>query len=422
HVGVPGQVLGGGVDDDVRAVLQRPAQQRRGERVVHDADQAQLARRAAQRGQVGHVAHRVGDRLQVDQPGLGPDGGAQLGRVVLGHVRDLDAEPRHQLVDHPGRAAVQGTLRDHVIAGPEQAEQRDVDGAHARAGGDRGGAALQPGDRLLQRADGRVGVAAVHERAVGPAHAVGHDGGCVEREAGGLVDGHGDRAAALDHGTRHVHRTSFGTIFRHVSKDVRKSGARSEPIPQNWPMNGANLDRLIDLLGRWASGRGPLYLLLAARLRSLIDDGVLPPGALLPPDRTLAARLAVGRGTVVAAYELLQQEGRVMRRQGSGTRVAEIHLPATRAADGVTANPLLMHILNPPDGVALLTCAAPDDPPPELTEAYEEAASRLTGIRDLGYEPAGQPDLREAVAAYYRRRGLPTTAEEIVVTTGAQQA
>jgi DNA-binding transcriptional MocR family regulator len=187
-------------------------------------------------------------------------------------------------------------------------------------------------------------------------------------------------------------------------------------------MNGANLDRLIDLLGRWASGRGPLYLLLAARLRSLIDDGVLPPGALLPPDRTLAARLAVGRGTVVAAYELLQQEGRVMRRQGSGTRVAEIHLPATRAADGVTANPLLMHILNPPDGVALLTCAAPDDPPPELTEAYEEAASRLTGIRDLGYEPAGQPDLREAVAAYYRRRGLPTTAEEIVVTTGAQQA
>ena len=66
-------------------------------------------------------------------------------------------------------------------------------------------------------------------------------------------------------------------------------------------MNEANADDVVDRLGRWASGRGPLYLLLAARLRALIDDGVLPPGLPLPPDRTLAGRLAVGRGTVVAA-------------------------------------------------------------------------------------------------------------------------
>ncbi|MGI5270580.1 PLP-dependent aminotransferase family protein [Nonomuraea sp. CA-218870] len=187
-------------------------------------------------------------------------------------------------------------------------------------------------------------------------------------------------------------------------------------------MNGANTDHLVDLLGRWASGRGPLYLLLAARLRALIDDGVLHPGEPLPPDRVLAGRLAVGRGTVVAAYELLQREGRVLRRQGSGTRVAELDLPGPRTADGMTTNPLLLHILHPPDGAMLLTCAAPDEPPPELAEAYEEAAGRLAGMRDLGYQPAGQPDLCEAVAAYYRRRGLPTTAQEIIVTTGAQQA
>ncbi|NUW31499.1 PLP-dependent aminotransferase family protein [Nonomuraea sp. SMC257] len=189
-------------------------------------------------------------------------------------------------------------------------------------------------------------------------------------------------------------------------------------------MNGANvsIDDLVDLLGRWASGRGPLYLLLAARFRALVDDGVLPPGTPLPPDRTLARRLAVGRGTVVAAYDLLQQEGRVTRRQGSGTRVAPLELPASRSADGVPANPLLLHILHPPDGVSLLTCAAPDRPPAVLAEAYEEAIGRLGHLRDLGYQPAGNPELREAVAAYYRGRGLPTTAEEILVTTGAQQA
>ncbi len=191
---------------------------------------------------------------------------------------------------------------------------------------------------------------------------------------------------------------------------------------QNWSMNGANLDDLVDLLGRWASGRGPLYLLLAARFRALIDDGVLPSGEPLPPDRVLATRLAVGRGTVVAAYDLLQQEGRVVRRQGSGTRVAPLNLPATRTADSVVANPLLLHILHPPDGVQLLTCAAPDEPPEAMVEAYQEAAARLSGTRDLGYQPAGNPVLREAVAAYYRDRGLPTTPQEILVTTGAQQA
>ncbi|GAA3697951.1 PLP-dependent aminotransferase family protein [Nonomuraea antimicrobica] len=187
-------------------------------------------------------------------------------------------------------------------------------------------------------------------------------------------------------------------------------------------MTEANFADVVDLLGRWASGRGPLYLLLAARLRALIDDGVLAPGEPLPPDRVLARRLAVGRGTVVAAYDLLQQEGRVVRRRGSGTRVAALDLPATRTADGVQANPLLLHILHPPDGVQLLTCAAPHDPPQVLFEAYAEAGERLAGVRQMGYQPAGDPALRAALAAYYTGRGVPTAPEEIMVTTGAQQA
>jgi DNA-binding transcriptional MocR family regulator len=35
-------------------------------------------------------------------------------------------------------------------------------------------------------------------------------------------------------------------------------------------------------------------VLLAARLRRLIDEGELPPGEPLPPDRALAAALAQG--------------------------------------------------------------------------------------------------------------------------------
>ncbi|WP_062443563.1 PLP-dependent aminotransferase family protein [Herbidospora daliensis] len=178
-------------------------------------------------------------------------------------------------------------------------------------------------------------------------------------------------------------------------------------------------DRLVGWLGRWASGRGPLYLLLAARLRGLIDDGLLAPGSPLPPDRVLARRLAVGRGTVVSAYELLQQEGRLVRRQGSGTRVAEAELPISRSS-GAGTNPLLLHVLDPPDGVTLLTCAAPVEPPPELVEAYREAATRLP--RDIGYHPAGLPEFRRAVARHFTRLGLPTEPGEILATNGGQQA
>ncbi|WP_061294784.1 PLP-dependent aminotransferase family protein [Herbidospora cretacea] len=178
-------------------------------------------------------------------------------------------------------------------------------------------------------------------------------------------------------------------------------------------------DRLVGWLGRWASGRGPLYLLLAARLRGLIDDGLLAPGSSLPPDRVLARRLAVGRGTVVSAYELLQQEGRLVRRQGSGTRVAEAELPVSRSS-GAGTNPLLLHVLDPPDGVTLLTCAAPVGPPPELVEAYREAATRLPG--DIGYHPAGLPEFRRAVARHFTRLGVPTEPGQILATNGGQQA
>ncbi|CAM5473444.1 aminotransferase-like domain-containing protein [Streptomyces narbonensis] len=178
------------------------------------------------------------------------------------------------------------------------------------------------------------------------------------------------------------------------------------------------IDALVARLGRWSAGRGPLYLLLAARLRRLIDEGALPPGTALPPDRRLAVALAVGRTTVVAAYDTLRQEGRLVRRQGSGTRVARAALAPEQPRVTETSNPLFLHLLESPDDVILLSCAAPAQPPPELAEAYR---SLVLPEADLGYHPAGLGALRAAVAARYEARGVPTGPERILVTTGAQQ-
>ncbi|MEU4743565.1 PLP-dependent aminotransferase family protein, partial [Actinosynnema sp. NPDC023658] len=184
-------------------------------------------------------------------------------------------------------------------------------------------------------------------------------------------------------------------------------------------MKPISVDDLAGRLGRWSAGRGSLYLLLAARLRELVDEGLLPAGTVLPPDRSLAAGLAVGRTTVIAAYDLLRQEGRLTRRRGSGTWVS----PGGRAAAvrEETANPMFVNLLEPPDGVLQFACAGPMTPPARLVEAYRRAGGGLTGV-DLGYHPSGHPALRAALATHYRALGVPTDARQILVTTGAQQA
>ncbi|MBF6329185.1 PLP-dependent aminotransferase family protein [Nocardia transvalensis] len=177
---------------------------------------------------------------------------------------------------------------------------------------------------------------------------------------------------------------------------------------------------LADRLGRWSAGRGPLYLLLAGRLRTLIEDGELAPGTVLPPDRALAKALAVGRSTVVAAYDLLSVEGRVVRRQGSGTRVAGAAASALR---DTTHSPAFLQLLEPDADVIALACAAPQTPPPEVVDAYRRVLPGLAAVDgDIGYRPTGLPLLRTAIAERYRMRGVPTDPEQILVTGGAQQA
>jgi DNA-binding transcriptional MocR family regulator len=179
---------------------------------------------------------------------------------------------------------------------------------------------------------------------------------------------------------------------------------------------------VVERLGRWSSGRGPLYVLLATRLRRLIDDGELPPGALLPADRALAGALAVGRTTVVAAYDLLRSEGRITRRQGSGTLVAGT--PRAGVVEDAPVDPIFLDSLEGrDDDVLFAICAAPGEPPPQVAEAYARIVPELSRItRDIGYYPYGHPLLRQALADRYTGRGVPTSPEQVMVTNGGQQA
>jgi GntR family transcriptional regulator len=67
--------------------------------------------------------------------------------------------------------------------------------------------------------------------------------------------------------------------------------------------------------------REPKYYVVKRHLLEII--GTLPPGSLVPTERLLTTELGTSRTTVRQALSELVGEGRLVRRQGSGTYVAE---------------------------------------------------------------------------------------------------
>ncbi|WP_026551682.1 PLP-dependent aminotransferase family protein [Arthrobacter sp. H20] len=162
------------------------------------------------------------------------------------------------------------------------------------------------------------------------------------------------------------------------------------------------------LLKDWRNGASA-YTALADRLRLLLLDGRIPVGARLPAERDLADRLGVSRTTVSSTYSRLRDAGYLTSVRGSGS-VAQ--LPR---AQGVLPDIGVGELLD------FSKAAMPASP--LLADAAARAAQDLlTYLGGSGYDPVGLPQLREAVAERYRRRGLPTQPDQILVTMGAQHA
>jgi GntR family transcriptional regulator len=68
---------------------------------------------------------------------------------------------------------------------------------------------------------------------------------------------------------------------------------------------------------------GALYQQIVDGIKREISEGRLPPGSPLPSFRALAEELLVSVITVKRAYEELERDGILYRRQGLGTFVAD---------------------------------------------------------------------------------------------------
>ena len=178
---------------------------------------------------------------------------------------------------------------------------------------------------------------------------------------------------------------------------------------------------------------------LHAQLRAAILDGRLRPGLRLPSTRRLAGAYAVSRNTAVAAYDLLLSEGYVVTRRGSGAYVATAlprHNEPKASDDGAARERRLAAYWRDP----LVPFAGPLMPAARYGFALglpdaalfpfaiwrrltSRALRNIAKVRAAYSQPSGQPELRESIARHVSfARAVACAADDIVVTSGAQQA
>jgi GntR family transcriptional regulator / MocR family aminotransferase len=192
-------------------------------------------------------------------------------------------------------------------------------------------------------------------------------------------------------------------------------------------------------------GKGPRYAQITRALRGMIQEGVLPFDARLPPTRELARDFGCSRNIVLLAYEQLVLEGYLVSRQGAGTFVA----PAWPRASGHTktaaanrapevarlsqrgrqsvevAEHARSVMARRYQGLRIDFMYGLCEPDPRVTVRLRSAFhAALRGGHAFRYgPPAGDPELRQQLADRIRAaRGIASTPDQIVVTSGTQQA
>ncbi len=167
----------------------------------------------------------------------------------------------------------------------------------------------------------------------------------------------------------------------------------------------------------------PLYRQLYNNIKEMIESGTLARGERLPPTRELAAQLGLNRTTVSAAYELLEAERLIQGHVGRGSFVSGAERSARLDWDEILGTEVVAPVQ---DGSISFVTSRPSErlfPLDDFRAACDEvlASGRTAQILQLG-SPAGYPPLRQHLMAEAHREGIAREHDDVVVTSGCQQA
>lgn len=189
----------------------------------------------------------------------------------------------------------------------------------------------------------------------------------------------------------------------------------------------------------------PLYQQIAGFLREQIRAGSLAPETRLPATRELARLLGTSRVTVANAYADLESEGLLISRMGSGTYVALLPgglgrnsseraegdwplwqqrlltstwLPAMRELDSLLSAVPRRNPISFASGMGATDLFPVADFRKALAAVLREEDSETLGYGDR----AGNPALCATIAHILGAQGIPARQEEVLITSGSQQA
>lgn len=188
--------------------------------------------------------------------------------------------------------------------------------------------------------------------------------------------------------------------------------------------------------------RMPAHRRVYESIRRAIVSHHFVPGTRLPSTRSLAEALKLSRNTLLAAFEQLHDEGYVVSKTGSGTRVAKT-LPEDFTDKKYAKNAGIPDASRSPAGLSARGTAAagqsnqpshevqPFAPGEDDFSAFPtQLWSRLLNRQWRAPQPAhfdyghagGHLPLRCAIANYLRMsRAVNLTVEQILITSGTQQ-
>lgn len=192
--------------------------------------------------------------------------------------------------------------------------------------------------------------------------------------------------------------------------------------------------------------RVPLYQQIENYLRQNILSGSLAPETRLPATRQLSADLGVSRTTVKNAYAALESDGLITTREGSGTYVTppllylrgaglanEPAWPLWQQEQETAAEHVFSREIYQGEYPARFGHPQPviftgvGDPRRFPVKEFYQAVQRVMrrdGVEaiDHGAFNAGYPPLRETIARVLASQGIQASPEQVLITTGSQQA
>ncbi|MEA5513440.1 PLP-dependent aminotransferase family protein [Nodularia sp. UHCC 0506] len=184
--------------------------------------------------------------------------------------------------------------------------------------------------------------------------------------------------------------------------------------------------------------QNPIYLQIRSYLSRLIQSGKITAGQKLPSIRALSESIQVNKLTVIEAYSLLEVDGLIHARQGSGYFVNPTFSPGFNRISYFA--PAQEVIISQGGGSFLEQYTAsiqarrqadmidfssgfPHNP--GLANLQRVAKRALAKAGDILFKedlPQGQLLLRQLIAQMLVQTGLVVSPEEIIITTGSQQA